>query len=118
MNDYLRVYTADSRTFDLPVAAWSDGRRFVADQPAHAEELNITEVCLFSEKIDRPVRFILESITLVEGEAGSWTVNLSENEFGSQQYDLEYYATEQFGESVDNPTVLHWNHEKEQMTGD
>jgi hypothetical protein len=94
------------------------GGTFVADQPARAEELHITKVRLLSEEIDRPVRFTLPSLTLVEGEAGRWTVTIGENEFGLPQYDLEYYATEQFGQRVHQSAVMHWNHDNEEMSGD
>jgi hypothetical protein len=50
--------------------------------------------------------------------AGIWTVLISENEYGHPQYGLEYYATEQFGENVRDLAVMHWDHDREQLTGD
>jgi hypothetical protein len=117
MNNCLIVYAADGCKIRLPIFRGFDGS-FVADHPARAEELSITEVRLMSEEIDLPVRFILESFPLVQEEAGIWTVLISENEYGHPQYGLEYYATEQFGEKVRDLAVMHWDHDREQMTGD
>lgn len=117
MNDnFLRVYTANGRKYDLPVEVYRDGREFVAEHPAYVMESNITEVRLFSDEIDSPVRFILESLILSETETGFWTITLSENEFGSPQYDLEYYSTDQYGKRIRNSLILEWDHEEDELT--
>jgi hypothetical protein len=118
MKDSLIIYAADGRTFEMPVSCDHKEREFVAYPPARDEELNITKIHLISEALDCRVGFLLESFTLPEGQAGRWTITLSEDDLGGQKYGLEYYATEQFGAAVVNPSLFHWSHEQEGMTGD
>lgn len=118
MKNSLIIFVADGRNFALPVVVMDSGCTFVADQPARAEELNVIDVRLNSEELERPVRFILESFILEEGEAGCWAVTLGKNDFGIQKYDLEYYATEKLGKAVRSPALFYWNHQREEMTGD
>src|SRR5262249_7205148 len=114
MNHRLEIHATDGVTEvhaqHLRVA---NRQVFTAVQPARQEELDVTEVRLVSEAIGPTVRFVLESFTLVKGESGVWTVTASEDAMGCSRYDLEYTATEQFGQKIPPPrqTTMHWNHD-------
>ncbi len=118
MDSYFEVHVTDGRKFTFPVTEVS-GKEFFADQPARAEALVVTEVRLFSDSLDSPVRFVLDSLSFVEEEAGVWTVSVTKDKLGiKNKYHLEYYATSQFGEEIRHPTVLSWDHKKDHMVVD
>jgi hypothetical protein len=84
-------------------------------QPGRPEDLNITEMRFYSDTLESPIRFILESFTLLGGEEGRWTLTIAHRDYGPPDYDLEYYATIQFGKRVHQTPVFQWDHEKEEM---
>ena len=60
-------------------------------QPGRPEDLNITEMRFYSDTLESPIRFILESFTLLGGEEGRWTLTIAHRDYGPPDYDLEYY---------------------------
>ena len=124
MGNFLMIFVEGRHLFDIPIASHGGGvesndnnhREFVADQPARSEELNVTEVRLYSEQLPKPVRFLLPSVTVLAGEAARWTVTGRKRTIiASLDFELEYYVRERFGEVVRHPTVLTWSTEKEEM---
>ncbi len=117
MDNFLKIFDADGRKYDVPVDIADRGRMFVAEHPMLAEDLNVTEVRLISDNLDCPIRFVLESFRLV-GEAGHWSITIREDDLGIPEYHLEYYATKYFDRKSKNSPVMQWDHVKEEMTGD
>jgi hypothetical protein len=112
----LVLRTVDNRTIELPVRATDKGRRFLADQTALPEELDIADICLIRQ-VGPPIHFALETFVLLEGEVGSWEITIGDGDDGLPQFDLEYQMLEQFGETVWPPLIMQWDHEKQDLLG-
>jgi hypothetical protein len=106
-----RLITSDSAV-DLPIGVSSGGYCFSAEMPALSGD--VVEVRLFSDALERPLRFILESF-LLDNEVGSWAIRVSESALGLDRFDLEYYATHMYGERIRHPSVFQWNSVAERM---
>lgn len=116
MDDRLELQTADGRTLTFPMTR-VDATRLVADTHCEAE-VNVTEVHVFSDALDRPRRVEVPSLTMLAGERGRWTVTVNRDQDGDDACGVEYFATEQFGERVREPVISQWDEEKEEMVAD
>jgi len=134
MADYMQIHSADGAPFEIPLhhratelfdprAPFDDDftppvvsiDEYYADQPNL--ELNITELRCYSDTLAEPVKFVLEGFAMVE-EEGLWTLTIYHRDYGPPSYDLQYWATLQFGEPVRNAQIFRWDHEKEEMVAD
>lgn len=89
---------------------------FDADLPAHDVELEFTEVRLVSEALGLTVRFICESITLLKGTTGQWTVR---RQCGDERHwDLEFDFKAELGEPVHGHMAMAWDRDEEQLVLD
>ncbi len=112
--DILRLRMADGRSFDFPADAMGE-TLFYAETPALPFECNVAEVRLIPEGNLPILRFVLGSFTILENEAGIWTVGIVDQLPGQERFYLEHYATEHYGERVRHPAVSKWDNRVEMM---
>lgn len=134
MKNVLQVITADGTTIELPLRHQSFGdsypelrsddesappvvgeEEYFADHPSHSRDLEVTEVRFYSEALEKPVRFIVESFTLSDGEEGHWAMTITRRDYGPPDYELEYYMTKQNCKVLREPLCFQWDNEKEEI---
>jgi hypothetical protein len=115
MRGYMEIHSADEATFTIPLEHLMSKDEYSAEQPLCAKQLNIIEVLFYSDTLEKPVRFALESFTLSEGEEGRWTLTINRRIAGPRKYDLEYCVTAQHGKPLREPLCFQYDHDKQDM---
>ena len=113
MQNYITIRTTEGINLELPVTHWrSRDPQFDADQPPATAEMNVESVELVSDHLPRPIRFYLESFSIMEGNAGNWSVSYDDDE---SRYQLEFVLTQLAGERARPPLVFQFDHERQEM---
>lgn len=104
----------DGGTIQLAGTALSN-KWFVADCPLLDQELLVDEVRFICEELPAIIRFVVDKVSLFAGEAGEWSLEVDEDDYGNPVYTLRYLKTHAYGERVRGILEWEWDHEREDL---